>query len=85
MVSMDLPSFARSLSEVTFSEPARSINSVVGCQLAALGDMTYLHHRRLNTPSIPSLPCPSWGLGSETGVPSSSVLEEPYSHALDFR
>jgi len=76
---MYLPSLVRSLSEVAFSEPARSIKL---CMRILVGDpntkrRTY-QHRCLNAPPIPSLqPRSSWSLRSETGSHPSRWRHPP--------
>jgi len=64
-----LPSLVRSLSEVAFSEPARSIKLCRWTLAGSVNETRHTYqHRRLNTPSVPSLqPRPAWGLRSKTG------------------
>lgn len=69
LVLMYLPSLVRSLSEVAFSEPARSIK-LCGRISAGCTNMTRgpYQHRCLDTPSVPTLQlCSSWSLRPESG------------------
>ena len=69
LVLMYLPSLVRSLSEVAFSEPARSIKLCRWTSAGSVNETRHTYqHRRLNTPSVPSLqPRPARGLRSKTG------------------
>jgi len=83
-VLMYLPSLVRALSEVAFSEPARSIK--LWMQVSAGGTnktQRSYQGRRLDTPPISALQlCSSWSLRSESGSHPSCWCHPPTSTTL---
>ena len=78
LVLIYLPSLVRSLSDVAFSEPARSIKLCVRASVCGANGIRHKYqHRCLDTPPVPTLqPCSSWSLRSESGghSPTSTTL-----------
>ena len=79
LVLMYLPSLVRSLSEVAFSEPARSIKLCMWASDGGTNGIRRTHqHRRLNTSAIPTLQLrSSRSLGSESGSHPSCRCHPP--------
>ena len=84
LVLMYLPSLVRSLSEVAFSEPARSIKLCVRVSACGTNEIQDKYqHRCLDTPPIPTLQlCPPWSLRSESGGHPSGRRHSPTSATL---
>jgi len=83
-VLMYLPSLVRSLSEVAFSEPARSIKLCVWVSACGTNEMQRKYqHRCLDAPPVPTLQlCSPWSLRSESGGHPSGWCHPSTSAAL---